>query len=235
MRLNKGQMEVRAQDLARKNEIVLAQTIEQIEAMTWEQRRTLARELAYKAASPMIGGGQWADRYEDAFIEAFISEASSVWHRKVQDLEDRRKAFKRACRGLTLEAASARVKALIESFNLRGRVEISDGFGVSVRVSRGWGVEADLYVRFERERDGNKVINPDDTTQCAGHYAVETKLSWSATSRTVSSALAATKLYTELIEVAAEVEVTMREEPIVWTYGVPEPTPVVEPEPVAEA
>lgn len=74
------------------------------------------------------------------------------------------------------------------------------GWGTSsVEYERAWGVGCRLYVRshikaWKTERGHCRTVDFD----C--------DISWSATSRTVASSLAAIKLYQEVTEIAAEIE-----------------------------
>lgn len=213
--MNKHEMVDTARAMARRDNVAESKTLEEIQAMTWNDRETLARQLARDAASGIVPG--WNTKYAEAFLEAYRSAVENVWSTKTYELEQKRQTWQRATRGLTYQEAADKIKALITSFNLRG---VKPNGGLDVTVERAWGYGASLYVRIERT--DVRIENPDDVAQRAGTYTVTTKLSWSSTGRSIAESVAATKLYTELIEVAAEVEAVMLHEHIYWTYGVPE-------------
>lgn len=162
-------------------------------------------------------------RYIDAFVDAYTDRLMAIWHGLVKRQDRDRSAWKRALTGLTVEQAVDKVQKLVEGFHIRG---ICDGDmgrydGLTVTVERSWGVNADLYIRYERTDD--KTTNPDNSNESAGTYRFTTSISWSSTGRSLAQATASVKLYQELIEVAAEVEAVMKEDRVIWTWGIPEP------------
>ena len=165
-------------------------------------------------------------KYTAAFAEKLISR----WADVTREHDAAVRNWERATQGLTIEQATTKARELLESFRIRG-ARVSDSLGsLSLTARRSFSVEADLYVRFESNYD-KKTVNPDNDQQFAGQYACIVQLNWATTTRTVSDAVAAIKLYQELTEAAAEVEGVMALERIVWTFGVE--TVAAETEPVA--
>jgi hypothetical protein len=200
-----------------------ALTVPEIGALDYSQRVEVARNFL-RALLPMLSPSMEAARLNRMadFDGAFIDAAMKVWGNKVSELERRRRAFKKASSGITAEQAVAKIKALVESFRIRGSERSHAGYdGYTLEIERAWGVSGTLYIRLERE-DG-RTVNPDDDHQYAGSYRVATSMSWSSSTRTLAESVAVVKLYQELIEVAAEVEAVMARERVSWTWGVPEP------------
>lgn len=209
MTLNKTQTVDLAKKLARENATVQAQTIEQINDMTWQDRQRIAADLA-RVASVDVNL-----KHGDVFVSAFVDAVQSIWGGKVRELDHKRQAWRRAITGISASKAEAQVKALIESMHIRGAREFSGG----IEVERSFSIGGHLYVRFDRDYD-TKVVNPDNPEQRAGVYNIRVELNWGSTGRTIAEATAAVKVYQELIDAAAEVEVVMNREHIIWTYGV---------------
>jgi hypothetical protein len=225
MKSNKTATVKMAEDLGRNDPVAVNATLEQINAMSWDARQVLARELGDVALSVAERNGL-NTTYQSDFIYSYAHAVMSVWGGKVKRHEELCRRFRNACSGLTLEQATAKVKTLIDSFHVRG-AKVSEGYNLSLRVERAWAVDASLYVQFTRSDD--TVENPDDPTQRAGSYSVRTELSWGFTTRDVANAVAAIKLYQELTEIAAEIEAVMGREHVIYTYGIPEPTPAPSP------
>lgn len=222
-KLNKSEAVAAAKNLARSNATANAMTITDINALDWDARRQLARKLTDTGTANRIDTHA---QYQPAVREAYEDAILSIWGAKIKDQQNARCEFAQACKGLTADEARAKIAQLVDSFKIRGRRNYTTS-GVTLDVERAWGVAGALYITLERDHD-NAIVNPDDENQRAYRYRVETKLSWSSTGRTIAEALASTKLYTELIEVAAEVEAVMNHERIVYVYGLPEPVVVSE-------
>lgn len=211
--LNKTQTIDLAKKLARENTTVQAQTIEQINEMSWQDRTNTAADLA--RISRAMASTDVNLKYGEVFVSAFVDATQSIWGGKVRDLDKKRQSWRSAITGISASQAEAQVKALIESLHIRGARD----YGGGVEVERSFAIGGNLYVRFDRDYD-TKVVNPDNANQRAGVYRVRVELNWSSTGRTIAEATAAVKLYQELIDAAAEVEVVMNREHIIWTYGV---------------
>lgn len=206
-------------NIARVEAEALNKPLAWIEATPYDARRAEARAIL-AARTQLQAIVDTSDKYWPDVEEAFVDETLAVWGRQERERNRLRKAFADACRGITAEQAAAKVVALVESLRLRG-ARVSTSSGVSVTVERAWGVSADLYVRFES--DYTAVSNPDDETQRAYRYHVETKVTWSSTGRSLAEAQASVALYRELVDAMAEVEAVMSHERVVQTYGLPEP------------
>ena len=192
-------------------------TWQEVDAMEWRSRNIAARAQIGEAPAE-------AEKFADAYVQAAVDAQMKLWYQVSKAHDTAVKNFERACQGLTHEQAVSKVKALLEDMRIRG-ARISEGFGLSMNVTRAWAVEASLHVKFDLDRD-NRVINPDNDRQCAGCYTFVVELSWSSTTRRLSDAVASVKLYQELTEAAAEIEAVMSHERVVWTFGLEE-EPVV--------
>lgn len=230
-RLNKTATMELAKKLAFQHPDVKAHgTFEAVEALgDYEARQRHARVIATSFVPPAeVSPANTAD-----FVEAFTSAAMDFWYRIVKTRENARNSWQRLLASKTRDQAIEQVVALVGDMRIRG-ASVERYSGVTVRVERSFGVSADLYVRVERE-DGfgsltdAGIRNPDDPTQRGGYISVRVELNWSGTSRSISESVASVKLYTELIEAAAEIEAVMARERIRWTFGIPETVP----EPVA--
>ena len=221
-KLNKTETEKLAGELAVKNPRVTVLTESEIRKMDYQERHLLALNIAVEGLKD--AGLQIEPKWVNAFSAAFIDQAQKIWARKITLADHERLEFKRACDGITAGEAMVAVKKIVEDFRLRGAVQITgfdDGGGCygSLEVTRGYDVDATLYVRLNRDYNG--LDNPDDISQRAGRYHVEVEISWSGTSRNTSVAMLNAKLYAELAEMGIEIETRMAREKIVWTYGIP--------------
>lgn len=192
---------------------VTEQTIAEIEAMDYSARRNVAFQLAREVTMPETNPS-----YEPYGREAFVEKSLSIWAGKETELKHKREAFRRACTGLTTQQATAKVKALLESMQVRG-ARVSDGYSINMEVERGR-CSARLYVKMER--DDQSIINPDDNGQRADSYTVTCEIGTTGTSYTLSEMAVMHKIHAELLDAANEVQVLMDREHIIWTYGIPE-------------
>lgn len=221
-----------AKRAARADSRVTGMTFDQLEALSYDERKARASSLAIDTESRR---SQLEPHLSVAYIGAYADEVLAAWSRVDRDRQAARNAFARLMTSKTVEQAGELVHALLTSMNVRGAT-ISERFGggVYVNVERGWAVGATLSVSFERV-DGTVLTNPDNANQRAGEFAIKTELGWSSTGRTIAEAVAAMKLYSELIDAAAEIESVMTRERVIWRMGdFPEPVksePVVAPEP----
>lgn len=140
----------------------------------------------------------------DSWVSACTDAILDSWGRKVRRAQDKQDDFDRACRGEDIETATNQVKELLKSFNLRGT---KDGHSeMMLVVERSFTLEGRVTVRFDST---DTVIDPSDDQHAVTLFKVTTEISWPSTRRTVAESVAAIKLYTELTEVAAEVESVM--------------------------
>lgn len=214
-KLNKSEAEAYAKNVVRNNSEVNALTVERLEGMEWQERRDLAKNLADAASAPDT-------KYHEAFREAYASAVLNTWAPKVKGLENARKHFKAACTGLPLEKAHAKVKALVESMNIRG-ARIGD-YGVEVLRGGEWNGPS-LGWTFER-LDGT-TDNPDDTLQRVNHYRLELRISTGGSSYSIAKLALLHKVHGELLDAANELTVAMGNERIVSTWGFELPSDVV--------
>lgn len=110
-------------------------------------------------------------------------------------------------RALTAQQAAELVAELASKFGPRD-AQINKGLYTSVRIERGWGISADVFVNMapgdmEEFTDGTMMrCNP------------RIEISWSSTGRTVSQAQASIALYQEITNLAALIEARLAEKPI---------------------
>jgi len=125
----------------------------------------------------------------------------------------KRKAYAKALTaGITLEEAQATVARIIEETNIRG-CKPSYSVGLDREYERGWGIGCRLNVAFDRVYD-DRVVNPDEPLEAVEIYRIRIDVSWSSTTRDVAAARAAIKLYTEVTDLAAELQAVLTERPI---------------------
>lgn len=220
-----------AKTAARSDSRVKEMTFEQLDAMSYDARKARASALAVDTESRR---SQLEPNLSVAYIGAYADEVMAAWGRVVREHEIARNAFNRLMTAKTAEQAGDMILSLVTSMNIRGaKVEGRYGGGVYVNVERGWTIGATLSIALERV-DGTGRTNPDNPKQRAGEYGIQTQLTWSSTGRSIPEALASMKLYSELIDAAAEVEAVMSRERVAWKFGdYPElePSPVAAPEP----
>jgi hypothetical protein len=130
-----------------------------------------------------------------------------------RELESKRRTYTRALNnGLSYEEAVQTAKRIIVETAIRG-CQPEYGDGLSCEYKRGWGINATLYVRFNRVWE-KRVTNPDNNRQSIEFWEARVEVSWSSTGRDVADAVAAIKLYTEVTELAAELQSVLTERPI---------------------
>jgi hypothetical protein len=126
-----------------------------------------------------------------------------------RELESKRKAWSKALTvGTPYEDAVQNAKRIITEAAVRGLQPGSDG--LSCEFKRGWAISANLYVRLDRDWD-RRVVNPDNSRQSVEFWSARVEIGWSSTGRDVVAALAAIKLYTEVTELAAELQSVLTE------------------------
>ena len=119
-----------------------------------------------------------------------------------QTTDRKRKAYAKALTaGITLEEAQATVARIIEETNVRG-CKPSYSVGLDREYERGWGIGCRLNVAFDHVWDEVDI------------FKIRIDVSWSSTTRDVASARAAIKLYTEVTDLAAELQSVLTERPI---------------------
>jgi hypothetical protein len=194
-------------------------TLEQIEAMDGYDARRTAAQVIFDA----IPAESWPESKSPMdFKLGFVDAAQTVWARVVKDRDAKRQAWKRALGGITVEQMRAKVDALYRAANLRGS-QFEDGdYRSSLRVRRGWGLEADISVRFEADYD-RKLVNFENVQQAVYPITATVEVSWSSSGRSLAQAMACITLYEEVVRLAAEVEVLVNDERVIRTYGIEEP------------
>ncbi len=172
-KLTKSEAIDAARNLARKNDVANAMTVEQINAMDYFTKQTLATDLA--KSSSFIEQIEPQDRYVGDALNAYEEQIKTGWAHKVKTLDNARRAFKHAADGLTMEQATDKIVALLDGMRIRGaRISTS-----SMEVLRGDRDGATLYFRFER--DGRELIDPDDAHHTVTSYRLDVTISTSGT------------------------------------------------------
>lgn len=197
-------------------------TVEQLEAMNYTERRTLANDR-------WLGQETLPLTYVEAAYDAFMDRLLGRWASQLKTRENARRNWKRLLAGVTTKTAEKEVGELLQSMRIRG-MRFDGGSSYEVRRAGNW-TEATLRVNFDTRWDEGKTENPDDATQRAYIYSAKVDVSWGSTTRTLSEATTVVKLYAELVEAAHEVQALLDRMTIVETYGIPEPA--AEPSPVA--
>jgi len=222
-KLNKTETEKLAKEQARKNETVLAKTIDQLLSTSWEARGMEARQLAETSVGVAVAVAGVTQQYRQAYEDAFAGEAQSIWASKMKQRENAIRAFRSACSGLTHTEAKKKIGAIVNSFNLRGvRLESQgyhEGQFSSVEVTRG-NASATLYVQFDR--DDERHVNPLDGNHWVSKYHVALEISWGGYSRSIDETVVSVRLYQDLLELASEIKSTMDRENVIYVYGGPE-------------
>jgi len=204
--------------MARTCAAVNAVTLNELAKLDYAARRAYAKMLMADTAVARIDVSH-AHYLADA-EQAFVEDALSVWGRKEQELRDRRKAWKSALNGITTDQAKAKVTALLTSMNIRG-ARISE-YGDRLEIVRGR-CNGTLYFRMDRG-DYTGVTNPDDDKQRAGSYDFRVEYSTSGTTYTPAEMAVMHKINGELMDAGNELTVTMAQERVIWTWGIPEAT-----------
>lgn len=204
-------------------------TLDQLDGMDYNAKRTEAQRLAQigvdtavatGAMVPGVGTGE-----VEGFVAAFVDRLTSLWNGRVTERETARRNWRRALDGMTAKQATAELKALADGMHLRAKRIDTDGWGLHIEFERAWTVSADVYLRWDHDYEG--VANPDDASQKAGRYSVRCEIGWSSTSRSVSDALAAVTLYRQAVEAAAELEAVASRMKVIWTYGIEREAPAM--------
>jgi hypothetical protein len=198
-------------------------TVTEREVLTYEQRREMARTACKSWFLNNDIPGQ--SYYPDAASDSYESGWTKAFYAPIAELEGKRKRWRETLSGITVQQANEKIRELLKAMNIRG-ARYSDDMVSSIQVTRSWGIDASIYLRWDREYDSRRGIeNPDDPKQRAGHYDFSVEVNWGSTGRSLSEAMAAAHLYIEIINYAAEIKAVMDRERVVWTWGIPEKTP----------
>jgi len=213
--MTKTQTEQMAKDAASRNEIVNARTVEDLEQLSWQDRRDLAVNYAKDALANSLStiNPKWYGEFRETYADRVLS----TWSNKLKERENARRRFRTYAGSMTAEQASEKIVALLESFNFRGaRIN-----GSCLEILRGDRDGGSLYWTLNCDYDA-KVVNPDDPAQQVYTYSLELKISTSGTQYSPARMALVHKVHAELLEAAAEVEATFAGQRIVTTYGIPE-------------
>lgn len=219
--MNRSEVETAAKAIARKDMAVNGLTATELEAMSWDDKLKATRAIAngYLPAALTLG---LPGKHTLLYTETLENTLVEIWNAKVQRLKNARHHWTHMSSGLTVKEATAKVKVLVESFHLRGMRPLDGDHGVSVEVARSWGVEANLYIRFDsNDSERERLVNPDNKDEWVYTYRLRVETSWSSTTRTLAESVASIKLYQELVEVAAEVEAMINREKVVHVHRAP--------------
>lgn len=214
-KMNKTEAIEAARGMARRCDAVNAVTLNELSKLDYAQRRAYASMLMNSTAVQRIDTN---DRYLPDAMQAFENEALTIWSRKEKELENKRKAWKRATTGLTAEQAKAKIVAFLTSLNIRG-ARVSE-YGDRLEIVRGR-CNSTLYFRMDPE-DYEGTTNPDDEQQRAGEYAFKVDYSVSGTTYTPAEMAVVTKINQELLDAGNELTMLMSQERVIWTWGIPE-------------
>lgn len=220
-KLNKSEAIEAAKNMAHRNITANGVRVEQLNSMTYEERKAEAERIYVESAAPRIDTHQ---QYLAAAHEAFTNAVLGIWESKRKAFETARRHFQTVAAGLSTTDAYKKINDIVKAFNIRGISPSSSEYRSTVQVERAWGVGATVYFSYDRSSDA--LVNPDDSNQRVYTYSLKVEISWSGTSRSLAEATASIALYRELTEMAAEVEAIMQRERVVYRYGFPEPTAV---------
>ena len=222
----KTKSEVRdfAKKTARTIPVVNDKTRQELEALSWEDRRKVARQLAIEIDNLATTQEVVHELHRDHFRREFEDVVLDIWGSKIQEHQRKVKRYLNALQGTRLDDASKQVIELVRSMNIRGMKLPSEAYYLSFGIGRnGLWIDGSFTVSFDRAYDSDKkIVNPDNPQQAVGYYEPKVTLSWGSTTRSVADAVAAIKLYNDLINAAAEVESFLGQLRIIWTYGIEE-------------
>lgn len=220
-KMNKTETEAAAKKHAGQDTQVKDVTLADLRAMPYEERQQKARTLAGVAYAAALTADQGVR--EDWYVPAYAAAAADRWHRMEREWDGRVKRFERARSGITLDAATEQVRALLTSMNVRGGTVSNDG--MSLHVTRAWGADGSVY--FTWRRSGETLENPEVPGHTVHAYELDVNVSWGSTSRGVADAVTAVNVYRDLIDAGAEVVAVAGRLSVVYEHGAP-PAPAAE-------
>lgn len=155
------------------------------------------------------------------FNEAFIDE---VINRLTAPEVERRRAIDRfrseLGRSITLDVMMKRLIDHVKSMNIRGARLSERHSGLYLTVTRGWSIEVNLSIDFNRSFDSSqRMVNPENDKQAIGRYSHKLDITWSSTQRSLASAQASVVLYQEIVNIAAELESMIEDKTVRWEMG----------------
>lgn len=130
-------------------------------------------------------------------------------------VSDRKKFMQALTRGRTVDAMWKQVEEVVKAANIRGMQPHNDFATSSVYLEfrRTSSTHCSLSIGLNFNYD-DVVRNPDNDRQSVGFFSPRVEVGWSSTSRNAAAATACIALYTEVVNLAAEIETLMRDEPI---------------------
>lgn len=222
-KLNKSEAIEAARRAARQNQAAKEMTLERLAAIEdYRERRKLATDICALYYRPV----DVQERYVADGEQAFIDTIMVMWQTLETQRENARRTWKSMLGCTTVDQATAKVVELVNNAHVRG-VTVAHGSGVTLYMDRlrpgsHYGNDATCYVRFERDHD-SRIVNPDNNRQCAGYYTAKIELSWGGTSHSLANSAASIKAYTDLLELANEIQAVLENDRIAWVFGLDEP------------
>ncbi len=202
-----------AKKAARNSKRVADVSLEFLNGLDYASRKTLAGQIANDEFANTLDF--YKPDYGFAARDAFIDQALSVWNGIERQRSNAIASFKRACDGMTSEAATALIVKTLEGMNIRG----ANITNYSITVCRGGERYSGPSLSYNFNREGDCATNPEDAGHRAYSYKLNLSISAGGSSYTIAQMAMINKIQAELIDAAHELEVLFERVNVVSIYG----------------